>query len=86
MIKQVKHSSALQRERTDNVDTKLEKLGEEIALDINKIHKMATRSTRDLGQLRQDHAEATHLLAEAGAQLQRDIPNSKTAASSLKLS
>ena len=44
----MKNSATLQRERTDRVETKIEKLGEEIAFDINKIHKMAKRSQFDL--------------------------------------
>ena len=40
----VENSVALQGERVERVEGQLEKLGEEIAFDINKIHKMARRS------------------------------------------
>ena len=46
---------------------------------------MARRSQQELLQLRKDHSYATGLLAEAGAQLQKEIPNSKALSAQRKI-
>ena len=45
----------------------MDKLGEEIAFDINKVYKMARNSSVEVKQLAQNNAYTNNLITQAGS-------------------
>ena len=67
MRNNLKTTVGLQKDRLESLQTSLDKLGEEIAFDINKIYKMAKKSAVDVSQLAENNAYTSNLIAEAGS-------------------
>lgn len=63
----LKTTVGLQKERLDTFQAQLDKLGEEIAFDINKVYKLAKNSSIEVAQLAENNAYTTNLISQAGS-------------------
>ena len=67
MRNNLKTTVGLQKERIDAFQGQLDKLGEEIAFDINKVYSMAQKSSLEVAQLVEHNAYTNNLIAQAGS-------------------